>query len=70
MTEDLTDFDRTDRPGEGSLDDRAYIKRESHCFQPIYVIYDSDGSQLARTQTRQEAILWARQNDLVPSDVH
>ena len=68
MTEDLTDFDWADFGDEPS-DDRAYIKRESHCFQPIYVVYDSDGSQLARTQTRQEAILWARQNDLVPSDV-
>ena len=67
MIEELSELDLPDWSGD-MTDDLAYIKRESHCFQPIYVVYDSDGSRLAQASTRQEAILWAEQNDLVPSD--
>ena len=67
MIENLSEFDLSDL-AEEATDDLAYIKRESHCFQPIYVVYDSDGSRLAQATTRREAILWAEQNDLVPSD--
>ena len=54
---------------EASWDDVAYIKREVMNFQPIYTVYDASGEQLEQTTTRQEAILWAEQNDLMPLDV-
>ena len=47
----------------------AYIKREIKNFRPVYSDYDAQGELLAYATTRQEALRFARRNDLIAQDV-
>ena len=55
--------------GEGISVDEAYIKREIKNFRPVYSVYDGQGDLLAYATTRQEALRFAKRNDLTPQDV-
>ena len=54
---------------DGITVDEAYIKREVKNFRPVYSVYDSQGELLAYATTRQEALRFARRNDLIAQDV-
>ena len=64
------DFDGDMFAGNEDMGEGAYVKREMLNFRPIYSIYDLDGQLLGRVNTRHEAYLMIRRNDLVPYDVH
>ena len=54
---------------DGITVDEAYIKREVKNFRPVYSVYDAQGELLAYATTRQEALRFARRNDLIAQDV-
>ena len=54
---------------DGITVDEAYIKREIKNFRPVYSVYDSQGELLAYATTRQEALRFARRNDMTVQDV-
>ena len=55
--------------GDGIQVDEAYIKREVKNFRPVYSVYDAQGELLAYAATRQEALRFAKRNDLIAQDV-
>jgi len=54
---------------DGITVDEAYIKREIKNFRPVYSVYDGQGELLAYATTRQEALRFAKRNDLIAQDV-
>ena len=50
--------------------DVAFIKQDSQDGKPVWLIYASDGTKLATTESRDCAFLVAKQNNLLPQSVN